>query len=140
MAVRQLNVFVENKSGAVAQITELLSANQIDIRAMVLADTPDHGILRLIVSDTDKAVAVLEAEHIITKVIGITIVRIKNEHGGLSRVLAILRDNNISIEYMYAFVAVSGEEAFAALRFENKEAALHVLNEHNVPILHSEME
>ncbi|MGI6315952.1 MAG: ACT domain-containing protein [Christensenellales bacterium] len=138
MGTKQLTVFVENKHGALSEITKLLTAAGVNIRAMVLADTPDYGILRMIVSDTAGASEALSAGGILHKVVGITVIRLENTPGGLSSVLDTLVAHNINIEYMYAFVAVSGRDAYAALRFEDKDAALAVLAKEKIPILEAE--
>ena len=137
MSVNQLNIFLENKRGTLAEITEILNANDIDLKTLVLADAPDYGVLRLIVSDPEKAVAVLSERGVIATVLKITVARIQNVKGGLSSVLRILNDSDVNIEYMYAFVALSGSEAYAALRFgdADKDKALDALKGNGISLL-----
>ncbi|MDD6308537.1 MAG: ACT domain-containing protein [Clostridia bacterium] len=135
MPIKQLNIFLENKNGSLAKVTEILGKEGINIVTMVLADTADYGILRLIVSDTEKAVNVLNQHGILAKATGITVIRMQHVRGGLDAVLRIMQEENISIEYLYAFVAVSGREAYAVIRFEDKDAGLHVLEKNNIPLL-----
>ena len=135
MSVKQLTIFSENKKGALSSVTELLTANGIDMRALVVADTPDYGIFRLIVSEPERAREILLENGVMASVVGITIVRMRNVPGGLSHILKLLDDAGVSIEYMYAFVGVSGSEAFAAMRFSDKDTALRALAENGIPLV-----
>lgn len=137
MAVNQLNIFVENRKGTLSTITEILSANAVDLKTLVLADAPDYGVLRLIVSDTEKAISVLMDNGVIASAIKITLARVHHVQGGLSAVLKLLEANDVNIEYMYAFVAQSGREAYAAMRFEDKDKdkALQILADGGVPLV-----
>ncbi|MCF0143006.1 MAG: amino acid-binding protein [Parasporobacterium sp.] len=127
MAVKQLTIYVDNKPGATAEITGLLTGNGIDMYALSLADADKFGILRLIVNEPEKAVAVLAENEIIAGVIDVTAVKMAHETGGFDKVLKVLSDNNININYMYAFVAVSGDSAFAVLHFDDTEKGQGVL-------------
>ena len=137
MSVKQLNIFVENRRGAIAGIAGILRENGIDMRAMVLADSPDYGILRVIVSDAERAVQALNDSGVVASVIKITVIRLVNVRGALSSVLDLLAQNGVNIEYLYAFVAVNGREAYAAVRFDNrdKDRALSVLQANGIPLL-----
>lgn len=137
MSVHQLNIFVENRKGTLSGITELLSANDIDLKTLVLADATDYGVLRLIVSDTDQAISILKENGVIASAIKITIARIQHVQGGLSAVLKMLEMNDVNIEYMYAFVAQSGREAYAAMRFDDadKDKALQILKDGGIALV-----
>ena len=129
MSVKQISVFVENKSGRLAEIASILRENQIDIRALTLADTTKFGILRLIVNDPEKAKSLLQRAGFtvsVTKVIG---VGISDRPGGLSAALMTLQKAHISVEYMYAFVSRIKDMAFVILRVADPEAAMEVLKE-----------
>ncbi|MBE5768050.1 MAG: hypothetical protein E7333_00465 [Clostridiales bacterium] len=137
MSIHQLNVFVENQQGKLSAITNLLSDNNIDLKTLVLADASDYGVLRLIVSDPDKAISVLTQNGLIASKIKITLARIKHQQGGLSSVLKLMDQHGIDLSYVYAFVATGGQEAFAAMRFDDadKDKALQVLKDNNIDLL-----
>ena len=135
MAIHQISVFVENKTGALAGITDTLAQAGVDIRAMSIADTQDFGILRMIVDDWQKADAALKKSGCIYSVTPVIAAAIKDRPGGLSYILQLLTENHISLEYLYAFIAVSGREAFVALRVDDNARTEEILAAHNVPIL-----
>ncbi|WMJ23411.1 ACT domain-containing protein [Paludicola sp. MB14-C6] len=138
MIMKQISVFVENKRGRLAEITEVLAKNNIDIRALSIADTKDFGILRLIVNNPDKAVEILKADGFtvsITKVIGIGI---DDKPGGLAKAMAVLYSEAISVEYMYAFISRSEKTAYVILRVENNENAIKVLQSNGFKIMQSQ--
>ena len=135
MTISQLSIFVENKQGTIAGITESLAAAGISIRALSVADTQEFGILRLIVSDIDKAKAVLSDNNCVvsvTKVIGI---EIPDTPGGLSKVLRVIADNGLNVEYLYAFITVAGENAYVVLRVEDNENAARIMEENGIKLI-----
>ena len=126
MAIQQLSVFVQNVPGRLQEKLKALSDAQINIRAMSIADTKDFGILRLIVSDTEKAMQVLSTESIasITEVVA---VRMDDRAGALYDILKTLSDAGINLDYMYAFTATTIGGAYVVLRVDDNaqaEAAL----------------
>lgn len=139
MLVKQLSVFVENKPGKLSAVTRLLADNDIDIRAFSVADSRDFGILRLIVNDPDKASQVLKEAEVTISVTNVIAVCIGDRPGGLAEAVDCLYKANISVEYMYAFVEKSGDDAFAILRVENNDKALEALTEGGFNILTAEM-
>lgn len=135
MTINQLSIFVENKAGTVAEITKSIAKAGVSIRALSVADTQEFGILRLIVSDVEKArEALSESECVVsvTKVIG---VEIPDVAGGLSEVLELMSENNINVEYLYAFITISGKHAYVVLRVEDNEKAAKILNEKGVKLV-----
>ena len=137
MTVKQLSVFVENKQGRLAEIVDFLGENQIDIKALCIADTTDFGILRLIVNDPVKAVTILKENGCtvnITEVIGIEIV---DTPGGLATPLAILSKANIGLEYMYAFLSYAKDKAKVIFRVADNNGAIKVLNENGINTISS---
>lgn len=135
MTINQLSIFVENKAGTVAEITKNIAKAGVSIRALSVADTQEFGILRLIVSDVEKAREVLaESECVVsvTKVIG---VEIPDVAGGLSEVLELMSLNSINVEYLYAFITISGQHAYVVLRVEDNEKATKILSENGVKIV-----
>lgn len=109
--IRQISVFVENKPGRLSAITKILKDNGINIRAISIADTKDFGILRLIVSDPDKACEKLRAEKCTVTITEVVAIEIADELGRLSSVIDILADSKVNIEYMYAFLSKSDNKA-----------------------------
>jgi hypothetical protein len=135
MKVEQLAVFLENKSGRLAAIARTLSDNNINIRALSVADTADFGILRLIVDDTDKATRVLKAEGFTVGKADVIAVEVADKPGGLSRVLDVLHEAGLNVEYMYAFVQKSGENAVLIFRFDDPDMAITILQNAGIRIL-----
>ena len=106
MLIKQISVFVENAPGSLSEVTKALGESGIDMSALSLADTSEFGILRLIVNDPDKACEVLREQHFIVKQNDVLAAVIDDRPGGLTGVLDILADVNVSVEYMYAFVGI----------------------------------
>ncbi|MBQ7500396.1 MAG: ACT domain-containing protein [Clostridia bacterium] len=138
MAIKQLSIFVENKEGKLAKITELLTKSEVDIRAMSIADTQDFGILRLIVSDARKAAAVLSENNCVVHVTDVIGVAVEDKPGGLAKVVRLLSDNNINIEYMYAFITISKQYAYVVFRVEDNEKASALLESENIRLVTEE--
>jgi len=135
MTINQLSIFVENKAGTVAEITKSIAKAGVSIRALSVADTQEFGILRLIVDDVEKAKAALHENECvvsITKVIG---VEIPDVAGGLSTVLELMSENNINVEYLYAFITISGKHAYVVLRVEDNDKAAKILTESGIKLV-----
>jgi len=135
MKVEQISIFIENKSGRLADVSGVLGDAGVNIRALSLADTSDFGILRLIVNDTDKAFKVLRDQNFTvskTEVIG---VEVPDTPGGLSSILQILDKSNVNVEYMYAFVERSGDNAVIIFRFDDIDEAISVLMNNGINII-----
>ena len=123
MAIRQLTVFVQNKKGTVVEVTDILSKNNINLRALSIAETQDFGMLRLIVNDEKTAERVLEENGYLIKVIDVVGVKIGDEPGKLTAALDVLDKADINVEYLYAFMARTEKHAYVVLRVENNESA-----------------
>ncbi len=135
MIIYQISVFIENKPGRLTEIVSCLSEKGIDIRALSIADTTDFGILRLIVNDPELATRILKEEGVTvskTQVIG---VRLEDRPGALAEVLAILRDAGIAVEYAYAFITHSKNDACVVLRVEDNDSAIKALSAHGIAFL-----
>ena len=128
MNVKQISVFVENKKGRLAEITKALADNKIDISALSIADTTDFGILRLIVNKPNAAESILKEKGLAVKATEVIAIGVADEPGGLAVALQRLDQEHISIEYMYAFVGKTTNEALVILRVEEQERAAEVLN------------
>lgn len=135
MKVKQISVFLENKSGRLAEVIQVLGMNNINIRALSIADTTDFGILRLIVDKPDEANIVLKKEGFMVSETEVLAVEIPDRPGGLAGVLKQLGDAGINIEYLYAFTGYSSGNALVVFRVEDCDAAIATLKEHNVRVL-----
>jgi len=127
MKVEQISIFIENKSGRLAEITRILGDAGINIRALSLADTSDFGILRLIVNDGAKAATVLKENGFTVNMTEVVAVEVPDRPGGLSAILQTLDRNAINVEYMYAFVERCGGNAIIIFRFDETDKAIAVL-------------
>jgi len=134
MKIRQISVFLENKVGRIMEITEILGAHNINIRALSLADTSDFGILRMIVNNIEKAIEVLKEKDIIVKESYVVAVEVLDKPGGLAAVLKILGNENINVEYMYAFFEQPQDKALLIFRFENPDEAVSVLMKNGINV------
>jgi hypothetical protein len=135
MIVKQISIFIENKSGRLSEVTRLLGENQIDISALSIADTTDYGILRLIVNDPNKAETILKESEFIVSITDVLAIAIDDKPGELSRALSVLETNDISIEYMYAFTGEIDNKALVVLKIENEGKAIKVLTDNNICVM-----
>lgn len=138
MRVKQISVFLENKSGRLAQVTRVLGNQGINIRALAIADTTDFGILRLIVNNPELAYRALKEAGFTVSVTDVIAVEVADEPGGLARVLAVLAEANINIEYLYAFVQRTANAALVVFRVEQLDEAIATLQAKGVRILSGE--
>jgi hypothetical protein len=138
MKVEQIAIFLENKSGRLAEITSILAQKGINIRAMSLADTADFGILRLIVNDTESACKALKEEGFTIGKTHVVVIEVPDQPGGLAGVLKQIKDGGLNVEYMYAFTQRSGETGIIIFRFDELDAAIETLNKAGVRILSGE--
>lgn len=138
MIIKQISIFVENKKGRLAEITETLSNSGANIRALSIADTTDFGILRLIVDKPDEAAAILKDAGITVSVTNVIAIGIQDVPGAFAKPMRILSDAGIDVEYMYAFITRKSEMAYVILRVADNDAAAKVLIENNVEILDEE--
>ncbi len=138
MKVEQISIFLENKSGRLADVATVLAKAGINIRALSLADTTDFGILRLIVNDNEKAKAVLKDNGFTVGKTEVVAVEVSDKPGGLAEILNVMKDNDINVEYMYAFVQKSGQHAIIIFRFDELEKAILTLQKANIRILRGE--
>ena len=127
MAIKQLTVFIQNKKGTVVSVTEILAKNNINLRALSIAETQDFGILRLIVNDEEAAEKVLRENGYLIKVIDVVGVKIGDAPGKLTAALDVLDKANINVEYLYAFMARTEKHAYVVLRVEDNEEAESIL-------------
>ena len=135
MAVKQISIFVENKEGRIKKAIDTLAKENINIRALSIADTTKYGILRLIVSDNEKAIEALEKDGFIVKENEVIILAVPDKPNGLNSTLAVFDEKGINLEYLYAFVSSKTDEAIVVMRLENMEKALEALEESDIELL-----
>ena len=122
MIIKQLSIIVENKMGRLAEITEIIAENNINMRALSLAEAPNNGILRIIVSETDKVEKILKENDMTLSISNVLSVCVDDTPGGLAKILRILADNNINIKYLYVFVSRQDDnKAYAVIRVKREE-------------------
>src|SRR5512140_3318317 len=121
MKVEQISVFLENKSGRLAEVAGVLASAGINIRALSLADTSDFGILRLIVNDTEKAKKVLKENGFTVGKTEVLAVEVADRPGGIAGILNVLNGGGINVEYMYAFVQKNNDNAIIIFRIDDLE-------------------
>lgn len=136
MKIEQLSIFLENKTGHLAEVTEVLASASINIRALSLADTSDFGILRLIVNNHEKAKAILKEAGFTVGLTNVVAVEVPHAPGGLNAILQMLGKKGIDVEYMYAFLQ-KDDNAILIFRFNRLDAALDALEEAHIPVLSS---
>ncbi len=132
MLTNQLSVFIENKPGRLAAALEVLAKGSVDISALSLADTSEYGILRLIVNDADTAKKVLREAGIIVKITKVLALSMNDVPGGLSHILDIFAQNNINVDYMYAFVGKQSGKAITVVKVSDADAAEKALAEADI--------
>jgi len=138
MLVKQVSVFLENKSGRLAEVSRILGQNDIDISALSIADTAEYGILRLIVNKPEKAVEVLKDDGFSVGTTEVIAIAVNDQPGGLTAALDVLNRAGIGIEYMYAFIGNSSTgKAMVILRVENTEQAISALQSSGVDVMPS---
>ena len=135
MKVEQISVFLENKSGRLAEVMRVLGSAGINIRALSIADTSDFGILRIIVNDKDKALAVLKGKDFTVSKTEVVAVEVADTPGGLSKILDLLDRQGGNVEYMYAFIERSSDNAVIIFRFDENDKAIKVLLGAGITIL-----
>lgn len=135
MQAQQISIFLENKAGRLLDVTKTLSGAGVNIRALSLADTSDFGVLRLIVDNTVKAEEALKKNGFTVKKTPVVAALVSDRPGGLHGILGLLTEAGINVEYMYAFVQQSGDNAIMIFRFDKIEDAVSILSENGVEII-----
>lgn len=135
MSIMQLSVFLENKLGRLKEVLNILSNNNINIRALSLAEKSSYGMLRLIVCDSEKAMEILRKENIAVNMASVIAVGVSDKPGGLLEIVSLLEKNSINVEYLYAFVDKSGDKAVVVLRVEDVSRAERIFSENGVKML-----
>lgn len=132
MTINQITVFLENKAGALLDVTKLLSNNAVDLRAINIAETADYGLLRLITADNKQAEKVLKEENLIFTETPVLAVAIDDKAGALTNLLEILAKNDIDVHYMYSIFGSQDGKAYMIMQISDIEKAAAVLADNNI--------
>ena len=135
MKIKQLSIFIENQTGRLYEALDILAQEDINIRALSLADTSEFGILRLVVNNPDKGKEILEKNDFIVKLTDIAAVVLDDTPGGLTRVLKILKEEKIDLEYLYAFANDANENAILLLHTDDMDEMINVLKSNDVKLV-----
>lgn len=136
--VSQLSVFLQNRSGKIAAITQALSDRGVDIRALSIADTTDFGILRMLVSDIEKAKEVLSEQNCIFRVNDVIVVAVPDSPGGLAKTLSLIAEADVDIEYMYSLIGREDEMADMVFRVSDEKKLSEILTRHGLQTVSAE--
>lgn len=138
MSIRQISVFLENRTGQLAEITGLLAQNHVDLRALSIAETSDYGIARLIADDADRATAILlNAGHILSAT-PVQAIAVPNRPGGLASVLEVMAENSIAVEYMYSLLTHHDGKAYMVFRVGEGEKFAMLMQSHGIEVVTAE--
>lgn len=137
MSVKQLSVFLENRPGTLSEFTGILAQNNVNMRALSLADTYDFGIARIITDNPEKAAEIVRANSYVVNVSDVTVVEVSDSAGSLDRILKILGENGVNIEYMYGFTGKKTDSAYMIIRPTDVASAEPVLEKAGIHIVKS---
>jgi len=138
MKITQISVFLENRKGRLFEACSLLGKNDVNIRALTIAETESFGVLRIVVDKPDVTVKILKENNFVANVTDVTAVEAGDRPGGLAKVLKVLSDNDVNIEYMYGFMEKFSENALLVFRFEDTALAQKILVENNIKVVTTE--
>jgi len=138
MKVEQISIFLENKTGRLADVTQALTNADINIRALSLADTSDFGILRLIVNNPERAKEILRERGFTVGRNLVVAVEVDDRPGGLHKILSLLDQHEVNVEYMYAYIRPKNKNATLIFRFDKIDDAVRVLQENDITLLTGE--
>ncbi|OJF76750.1 MAG: amino acid-binding protein [Treponema sp. CETP13] len=127
MKIKQISIFLENTTGRLANVTKILKESGVNLRAIMIADTADFGILRVIVDNPDKALTALKTANFTTKTTEVLAVPVNDKVGAMHDMLKLFEENSINIEYIYASLERAGDTAIIIFKVENPKAGLEVL-------------
>ena len=133
--LEQVSIFIENTKGRLAEVCDLLGKNNINIKALTIAESPEFGILRVVLDNTDKAKNILKDNGFTVTIATVVAVEVSGTPGGLAKALKVLANNNINLEYMYGFIEKASEQALMVFKFDNHEKAIEILQKNNISIV-----
>ncbi len=132
MKIKQISIFLENTAGRIADVTRVLKNGEVNLRAIMIADTADFGILRIITDDSEKALGVLKEAKFTTRTTDVLAVSINDSVGALHDVLSLFEKNSINIEYLYASLEKTGDTAVIILKVEDAERGMKVIEDNGL--------
>lgn len=138
MSIHQISVFLENRTGQLAEITRLLAAENVDIRAISIAETTDYGLARMIVDDSQKASEVLLKHGDILSMTPVWAVEVPDRPAGLAELLSVLAEENVAVEYMYSLFTHRDDMAYMVLRISDEDAFTKAMQTHNIKLMSAE--
>ena len=137
MIIKQISIFMENTTGRLADVTALLAHAGINLRAISIADTADFGILRMVADRPDAAVALLKAAGFAARETDVIAVEVPDQPGALARIMALFRNEGVNIEYLYASLEHSADQAVIVLKVDDVAAGLAMLQKNGVSTIPS---
>lgn len=138
MNIHQISVFLENRSGQLAEITRLLADANVDIRALSIAETADYGLARMIVDDSAKASSILLQHGDILSMTPVWAVEVPDRPGGLAEMLGILAESHVDVEYMYSLFTHKDGHAYMVMRISDEPKFLDALGSRGIKIMSKE--
>ncbi|MCU0917140.1 MAG: ACT domain-containing protein [Planctomycetes bacterium] len=135
MKITQISIFLENRKGRLYDVCSLLGANQVNIRALTIAETESFGVLRIVVDKSDLAIKLLRDNHFVANFTDVVAIEVPDKPGGLASILKVFSDNDVNIEYMYGFVEKFTDKALLVMRFEDADFAQQILAKHNIRVV-----
>ena len=138
MSIHQISVFLENRTGQLAELTQLLAAEHVDIRAISIAETADYGLARMIVDDVQKASSILLQHGTILSMTPVWAVAVPDRPAGLAELLAVLAQNHVDVEYMYSLFAHKNDTAYMVLRLSDENAFLKAIAGTDIKLVNNE--
>ena len=138
MYIQQLSVFIENKPGKIAKLTNFLADNGIDLRALEVADTSDYGIIRIIVSDPFTTLTLLKDNDWVCKLTNVIGINIPDVPGSMAKVMSILAAEEVSVNYVYAFLSKKAGDALLIFRVEDNDKVAAILAKNGIKIIDQE--
>jgi len=137
MKITQISIFLENRKGRLYEVCSLLGANDVNIRALTIAETESFGVLRIVVDKSDVAIKLLRDNHFVANFTDVVAIEVPDKPGGLASILKTLAENDANVEYMYGFVEKFSDKALLVMRFEDTDFAQQILAKHNIHIVAS---
>ena len=138
MKLTQISVFLENKKGRLLEVCSLLGEGGINIRALTIAESEGYGVLRMVVNKPEEAMRLLKGKAFVANLTDIVAVQVEDKPGGLAKILKIINDRDINVEYMYGFVEKFSDRALMVFRFEDADGAIAALTENKVKVVSKE--
>ena len=135
MKITQISVFLVNRQGRLYDVCSLLGNNNVNIRALTIAETESFGVLRIVVDKSEAAIRLLRDNQFVANFTDVIAIEVPDQPGGLASILKVLAENNVNIEYMYGFVEKFSDKALLVMRFEDTDFAQQMLAKHNVHVV-----